>query len=178
MNILPTVGLGAIVLMVADGCGGTAVSGPASSASDGGDNTSSTNSAIVCTSGQTWTRGDRGSSVMHPGGACISCHETSGGPRLTIAGTVYPTAHEPDDCDGVSGSLQVVITDANGRTLTLSVNAAGNFYSTSSVAFPFHAKVVSGGAERAMTAAQTSGDCNSCHTVAGANSAPGRIMAP
>ena len=33
-------------------------------------------------------------------------------------------------------------------------------------------------AERAMVAAQTSGDCNSCHTLAGTNGAPGRIMLP
>jgi hypothetical protein len=44
--------------------------------------------------------------------------------------------------------------------------------------------VVSGDKERAMTATQTSGDCNSCHTVAGTNTvagadpAPGRIVAP
>jgi hypothetical protein len=29
-----------------------------------------------------------------------------------------------------------------------------------------------------MPVKQTSGDCNSCHTVNGANGAPGRIMAP
>lgn len=115
---------------------------------------------------------------MHPGRACISCHEQAGGPQLTIAGTVYPTAHEPDDCDGVAGSVQVVITDADGATQTLRVNSAGNFYSAAAVAMPFHAKVVSGGQERAMSAAQTTGDCNGCHTVDGASSAPGRIMAP
>ena len=69
-------------------------------------------------------------------------------------------------------------TDANGHTLTIAVNSAGNFYTTAAVATPFHAKVVYGAAERAMSAAQTSGDCNSCHTESGANSAPGRIMLP
>jgi hypothetical protein len=104
---------------------------------------------------------------------------------MTIAGTVYPTAHEPDDCDGVSGGdVQVVITDAAGKTLTLSVNAAGNFYSSATITMPFNAKVVSGTKERAMQAARSTGDCNTCHTASGTNttpgeaSAPGRIMAP
>ncbi|HSY23238.1 MAG TPA: hypothetical protein VK841_14025 [Polyangiaceae bacterium] len=54
----------------------------------------------------------------------------------------------------------------------------GNFYSTGSIATPFDAKVLNGSKERDMVAAQTSGDCNSCHTEQGANGAPGRIMPP
>jgi hypothetical protein len=34
------------------------------------------------------------------------------------------------------------------------------------------------GRERIMSAGQTNGDCNSCHTQNGAMSAPGRIMLP
>jgi len=90
---------------------------------------------------------------------------------------VYPTAHEPLNCNGKSG-VQVVITPASGTALTLTTNAAGNFYSTAKVTTPYTAKVVMNGAERAMTAAQTSGDCNSCHTQNGAQMAPGRIMTP
>jgi hypothetical protein len=138
-----------------------------------------TRAPTVCTSGQTWTRGNRGSSAMHPGMACINCHQSSDGPSLAIAGTVYPTVHEPDDCDGVTGgAVHVVITDATGQTFQLNVNSAGNFYSSAPIAMPFHAKVVSASGERAMTAAQTTGDCNSCHTVNGANSAPGRNTVP
>jgi hypothetical protein len=111
---------------------------------------------------------------MAPGDTCQSCHNS-----FAVAGTVYPTAHEPTDCEGVTGStLSVVITDATGSVQTLTVDAAGNFYTTKAVAFPFHAKVVSPTSERDMTATQTSGDCNLCHSVAGANGAPGRIMAP
>ncbi len=40
------------------------------------------------------------------------------------------------------------------------------------------AKVKQNGKERAMQAAQMSGDCNSCHTQDGLMSAPGRIVAP
>jgi len=121
---------------------------------------------------------------MHPGGTCITCHangEADDAPRFTIAGTVYPTVREPNDCNGSNGTaagIQVVVTDAAGRVLTLPVNTAGNFSTTAAVTFPFHAKVVRGGVERLMTAAQSSGNCNNCHTQAGANGAPGRIMAP
>lgn len=174
------------------GCGGSSnsdlVSGtPPVDAGDGtsGDEAGTTDDSgtnydtpVVCTSGTKWLRGDRGSSSMHPGVACIDCHVKNGGPRLSIAGTVYPTAHEPDDCNGVNGGLKVVITDGAGKTQTLSVNSVGNFYSTTAFTKPFTAKVVNGTTERAMTASQTSGDCNSCHTVSGTNDAPGRIMAP
>jgi hypothetical protein len=46
------------------------------------------------------------------------------------------------------------------------------------VVTPFHAKVTYMGRERAMATAQTSGDCNSCHTQNGTMSAPGRILLP
>lgn len=118
------------------------------------------------------------SPTMEPGKGCITCHSVLGGPSYQIAGTVYPTAHEPDDCNGVDGAVDVVITDKNGVDTTLTVNAAGNFFQTAKVAAPFHVKVRQGTKERAMATALTAGDCNTCHTANGANGAPGRIMAP
>jgi hypothetical protein len=134
----------------------------------------------ICTSGMTWTNGDEGSSEMNPGMACNACHSRGEGPLFSIAGTIYPTVHEPDLCNGApsSSGAQVVITGADGRVLTLAPNRAGNFYSETAVAGPYQAKIVTAAGERAMTAQQTSGDCNSCHTQAGANGAPGRIMLP
>jgi len=135
----------------------------------------------TCTSGRTWTGGNEGSPDMNPGMPCIQCHAANDeGPRFSIAGTVYPTVSEPDLCNGApsSSGAQVVITGADGRVLTLGLNGAGNFFSEMAVTKPYHAKVVTAGGERAMTAAQTSGDCNSCHTPAGASGAPGRIMLP
>ena len=64
------------------------------------------------------------------------------------------------------------------RVLSLGLNGAGNFFSEMAVAKPYHAKIVTGASVRAMTAEQTSGDCNACHTPAGANGAPGRIVLP
>jgi len=135
----------------------------------------------ICTSGATWRGGNEGSPEMNPGMACIQCHAASDeGPGFSIAGTVYPTLHEPDLCDGAppASGAQVIITGADGRTLTLAPNAAGNFYSERAVAGPYRARVVTAGGERTMTASQTSGDCNTCHSLAGANGAPGRIMLP
>ena len=109
-------------------------------------------------------------------------------PQYAIAGTVYPSAHEPDDCNGTaassSGGLSVLITEANGTTHTLPVNSEGNFYYEGALSTPYKAQVNAGSTVRVMTHTQTSGDCNSCHTVNGTNTvtgeanAPGRIMSP
>jgi cytochrome c5 len=134
-----------------------------------------------CTSGTTWTGGNEGSAVMNPGRACISCHAgEEEAPRFTIAGTLYPTGHEPNLCNGVNGTTgaRVVIVDAANRTVTLTPNAAGNFTYTGAITPPYTAKVTDQGRERIMPVAQTSGDCNSCHTQTGANGAPGRITLP
>lgn len=131
-----------------------------------------------CTSGNMQSPEEGGG--MAPGRACLSCHDGSGEqPRFTVAGTVYPSAHEPNDCQssGVSGSV-VEITDANNQVISLPVGASGNFYTGQSVAFPYSAKLIFQGKERPMGAKQQSGDCNSCHTQAGASNAPGRILLP
>lgn len=118
------------------------------------------------------------SSTMEPGKACITCHSILGGPSYALAGTVYPTAHEPDDCNGVNGGVDIVITDVNGKESKITANAVGNFFQSGKIAAPFHVKIRQGEKERAMATALTAGDCNTCHTANGANGAPGRIMAP
>lgn len=142
------------------------------------------NTPTVCTSNTYWTRGDHESEDMHPGVACIDCHRRKHGPPLTIAGTVYPTAHEPDDCNGIGGAT-VVITDATGATFKAPVRASGNFKLTKTITPPYSAEVqVAGKAPRKMATKQTDGDCNGCHTEKGtttassATPAPGRIMTP
>lgn len=135
-----------------------------------------------CTSGTSWSLAEAPSPAMHPGVACNACHQRLGGPNLTVAGTVYPTLHEPDDCNGKGPppSLTVVIQDASGQTLELPVNAAGNFFSANKITPPFRARVVDGasGAIRPMIGSVTSGDCNACHTAGGVNGAPGRVVSP
>jgi len=127
----------------------------------------------TCTTGTFWTMGDTPSPLMRPGAACIACHPM----QNIIAGTVYATGHEPDNCNGAAGAT-VTITDATGAMMSLTTNAAGNFFVTTTVAFPIHAEVVTTTGTRAMVHAQPSGDCNACHTQAGANGAPGRVTLP
>ena len=156
----------------------TPATGDAGADAGGGTGGNIYNTPTVCTSNTTWNGGNRGSSSMRPGGACITCHTMRGGPAYTVAGTVYPTAHEPNDCNGTNAGLTVVVTDKNGAVTNIAVNSVGNFSSRANIAAPFHVKVTNGTKERAMAGALTAGDCNSCHTLAGVNGAPGRVMAP
>jgi hypothetical protein len=169
--------------------GSDSSSGEASSTGSSGSGSSSGSSidaggneagyVVTCTSGVT-SHADEGAS-MKPGDTCVTCHSSSNseGGKLTIGGTVYPTAHEPTDCDGVSvNGATVVITDANGKVVTLAVNSVGNFDTSTTIATPYTASVAYNGLTLSMALPQTSGDCNSCHTVTGTNGAPGRITLP
>jgi hypothetical protein len=130
-----------------------------------------------CVSNSFWTGGNEESSKMHPGMDCIACHARGEGPTYKAAGTVFTALHEPDDCNGLSG-VTVELTDANGVVHTANTNSAGNFSfdRSESIAMPYSARVFdSSGLESAMSAHQSDGACNSCHTVNGKNSAPGRI---
>jgi hypothetical protein len=130
----------------------------------------------ACFSDSFWTRGDHGSSSMHPGRDCIDCHRREG-PTFKAAGTVFTGLHEPDDCNGLS-HVTVELTDNNGDVHTTKTNSAGNFYfdRTVSLPAPYSARVFDdAGLESEMVAHQTVGACNSCHTVDGKNDAPGRI---
>lgn len=134
-----------------------------------------------CTTMRTWTGGNRESQFMNPGQACISCHSRMRGPFYSFAGTVYSTGHEPNNCNGGGPSVDPVIVEirgADGRTVRLTPNAVGNFYTRTSLALPYTARVIVGGAERRMNGPQMNGDCNTCHTQDGASEAPGRIVLP
>jgi hypothetical protein len=127
-----------------------------------------------------WTQGDSESPLMHPGRSCIDCHAKGEGPKFIIAGTVFQKLTESDDDYGVVG-VTVQITDAKGVVTKLTTNASGNFFLRargSSIAMPFTAKVIFKGAENAMGTPQSTGNCASCHTAAGLNGAPGRIIIP
>lgn len=140
----------------------------------------------ACASGVMWTNGSTKSPLMHPGVACNDCHQKSGGPNLRFAGTVYRAPHDVDDCNGAAPPLTVEITDKFNRKLTATVNVAGNFSierpkgggQQNQLSAPFRARIIDGAKTRAMVGSVTSGDCNACHTAAGTNLAPGRILAP
>jgi hypothetical protein len=156
--------------------GGAGDAGPYFDASDGGDG------GPPCTSGAFWTGGNTGSPLMRPGAACNACHQVSGGPNLRIGGTVYPTLNDVNDCNGKGPppQLTVQITGNDGRVFRLPVNSVGNFSVENGPRPrpPFRAQVSDGTKTRVMNGTVTSGDCNSCHTAAGRNGAPGRILAP
>ncbi|MFO0551490.1 MAG: hypothetical protein U0271_24085 [Polyangiaceae bacterium] len=160
------------------------------------------NADPVCTSGDTWPANSdhvfgKMRSEMFPGMPCNDCHTNPSkygffeyAPEFAVAGTVFPSGHEPDLCAGLDGTavtdVTVHIEDSAGRTFDLKPNAAGNFLlETFSFTPPYSAKVVSSVGERAMSLKPTSGDCNFCHTQngsAGENPsdpvAPGRIVVP
>lgn len=154
----------------------------------GGDCGAGTNvfaGGSVCTSGKTYI--GKENNPMRPGEACNACHKKERKKTFALAGTIYPTGHEPNDCVGVTdGSVVVVVTDGTGKETRIPVSTRenGNFVSQSSFTKPVHVRVESadGTKKRAMSTeldlAGGDGDCNGCHTEGGANKAPGRIAAP
>ena len=137
---------------------------------------------------------DHGSRTMAPGWACISCHtgqnfqgQNPGGLRASgdvhqFMGTVFRSANEKDLCQpqlGVAATVEIY-NMSGSKVLTMTVNSGGNFYGDVSGGMPrpYTAKVVTAAGSRTMTTAQTSGDCNTCHTVLGEQGAPGRIAIP
>lgn len=173
-----------------EGGGGGTDAGGTDDTGGGGDDAGSMDidagdplmAAPTCTSGTNWLLGDRGSPLMHPGMACITCHSTRRAPVLTIGGTVYPTGHEPDNCYGADGlsadEIDIVVTDSTGTVVTMAANTSGNFYSQTLVVPPLTAEIHYQGRVRTMTTPADTGDCNSCHTQDGTMSAPGRLVLP
>ncbi len=136
------------------------------------------NTPTVCTSKSTYRGGEN--IDMRPGEACATCHQVRGGPRYTVGGTVYPTAHEPNLCNGATkANLTVIVTDKNGKVVNVPVDtSSGNFGTRTAIVPPFTVVVSDGTKTRPMLGSLTAGDCNTCHTEKGLNGAPGRVMAP
>ncbi|MBM4367300.1 MAG: hypothetical protein FJ102_13900 [Deltaproteobacteria bacterium] len=145
---------------------------PLDSADSGADPSGST-----CTSGHYWEGGNEESPVMNPGQDCVACHRSGEGPDYTLAGTVMGDYDDEDDCNGVEGVV-VSILDADGKRMSLTTNAAGNFYTNDDFALPYTVSIEKDGATREMASEQDDGACNRCHTAAGEEGAPGRIVAP
>jgi len=109
--------------------------------------------------------------AMHPGTSCGSCHTGGDAHAFGAAGTVYaqPNAFLLDGIEGVT----VDITAADGHTVSLTSNEAGNFYTTTKLTPPLQVTLSKGGVSAKMANA-SSGDCNSCHTL-GSTPAPGHV---
>ena len=125
---------------------------------------------------------------MTPGRVCNTCHQQQNtemgteAPIYHFAGTVYPSAHEPDDCSGAGAEgAEIEVVDANGKIYLATANAVGNFFFEDLeyvFEYPYTTRVVFQGRERWMDTPEMDGDCNKCHTPAGAEDAPGRILLP
>jgi cytochrome c5 len=150
----------------------------------GGPSTNVFAGTSTCTSGTNWTRGEN--IDMRPGEACNACHVRQAPDKvMAFGGTVYPTGHEPNDCNGIGGVASgtvVIVKDATGKEVSIPVRASGNFSlaRANGLTAPYAVRVESNGKSRRMSTAVTAkdGDCNGCHTDSGTKGAPGRIAAP
>jgi hypothetical protein len=147
--------------------------------------------------------GYSGSPTMNPGQDCLICHcstacapgQADGGLASyrpwTIAGTVFPSASA--NVDAGLGQAQILVTDVTGKQLTLTSNAAGNFYTEEPLGDLTDIEVQSGGRRMVMQigvvgsgALELVGSCNHCHTDQpypgdpglGLYGAPGRLFVP
>lgn len=179
--------MGAALVLVQLGCGGT---------NGLGAGYSSTAATDTCASGAKWTAGTQESEFMNPGYACRSCHlgqnfqgqnptgQSESRKAYFFMGTVYSAPHQEDLCAAanVPADAQVEILDMDGGVqVTMKVNEVGNFRSTSTqpgFTLPYRAQVRANGKVNVMGGAQMTGDCNTCHTAAGLEGAPGRIFYP
>jgi len=110
--------------------------------------------------------GDEGGPTMRPGEDCNSCHS-----EFTVAGTVFPSA-QAQAGEGIAG-VTVSIVDSAQKTLTLTSNSAGNFYSEAPVSWPADISL-SLGTRTATMGGASAGACASCHSTLG----QGRVFLP
>ena len=99
--------------------------------------------------------------MMKPGSDCLECHGGGEGRRWTVAGTVGGSTGVP--MGGTRGTLgqQIGIVDAAGKSFSLRVNKAGNFWSAEPVTFPLQVGIDGVPMPAPVTAADAS--CNRCH---------------
>jgi hypothetical protein len=103
---------------------------------------------------------------MRPGEDCKSCHG-----NFSIAGTVFPSA-QAQASEGLSG-VTVTVVDSTQKTITMTSNGVGNFYSGDAVTWPA-VITLSLGSRTATMPNGSSGACASCHTTSG----QGRVFLP
>ena len=96
---------------------------------------------------------------MSPGENCMrsGCHS-----NFSVAGTVLPSANSPASA-GIAG-VSVVVTDNNNVQITLTSNAAGNFYSSQRLALPLQSVTMLRNGTRTVMSSPD-GACAACHVL-------------
>jgi hypothetical protein len=127
--------------------------------------------------------------IHNQGRSCLECHgpgeREADEELIRTGGTVFETINAADRTAGALG-YTVRLRYADDATLTLQRRSRnrmpGNVYSSAAVTGAFTAEVIDDlssavvNTSAALSHPQTSGDCNRCHTAAGTDSAPGRIV--
>ena len=113
---------------------------------------------------------------MVPGENCLTCHSPGGGATAyAVAGTVYPRA-DSSDFDGIA-NITVTVTGADGKTVSMLSNSAGNFFAEGAVEFPIDVFSAIGNDGRvSMEPNSLTGACGSCHEALPDKGADGRIL--
>jgi hypothetical protein len=119
--------------------------------------------------------------LMRPGEDCDFCHRAGSqyatAPRWSLAGTVYPRADSAAG-EGIAG-VKVSITDEAGQELlSLTTNAAGNFYTAAPLPDRYLVALEYQGQRIEMPCAPPSGGCAKCHRRPPNGFAPGRLFVP
>lgn len=130
------------------------------------------------------TPGVRKGPLHRPGQPCILCHDGAiGDPqRFSVAGTIFQTPAAKVAAAGVT----VKLTDANGASIEVATNAAGNFFLTPEQydpVVPMQVVVFSGGTTAKMQTVvagnlaeePNNGSCASCHFDPAGPSSPGHV---
>jgi hypothetical protein len=90
---------------------------------------------------------------MCPGDDCLACHGFQAGGTLFTGATTSTAV----------GSASVTLVDKNGVTVSRTSNSAGNFYTSSALAFPLQRVTITKGASTVEMLSVPDGHCNGCH---------------
>jgi hypothetical protein len=119
--------------------------------------------------------------LMRPGEDCDFCHRPGSqyetAPHWSLAGTVYPRADSAANA-GLAGVKVVVSAEGGGEVLTLTTNAAGNFYTDAQLPKPYWVALEYQGERIEMPCPPPSGGCAKCHRRPPNGFAPGRLFIP
>jgi hypothetical protein len=128
---------------------------------DGGGGTPAGDMAVACDNLQSTASLSAPSGHHNAGQECQGCHAPGGGaPTFYVGGTLYNAA---SGGTAVAGAT-LNVTDANGKKVKIISATNGNFWTTTSLAFPLQVNASLCPNTVPMNSAVTgNGACNNCH---------------